>query len=188
MCHMSDMVGHGSGVGVPTSDWALPCLFFSNSRALSGRTTASAFQGRILLPGLCGGHSGLPMRLSPLRGLHSCALAVSVGLRSQLWGGEVMLPWRCVWAALLGANHGKVRRIVSLLCVTPGRLYKVCEVLLLFFPFYTLQWPYGWLIPESHLIIMSWNFSISKIRGKDQSILIQCAEMYQGYSDYTAHC
>lgn len=75
----------------------------------------------------------LPVRLSPPRGLHSCALAVSVGLRSQLQGEEAMLPWKCAWAVSLGANHGKMMRIVSLLCVIPGRLHKVCEVLLSFF-------------------------------------------------------
>lgn len=104
VCHISDVVCHGSGVGVLTSDWALLCPVLSKGTASSGRTTASSFQGAsfsLASVGVTCPCSGCPLRLSPLRGLHGCVLAVSVQLRSQPQGEEVMLPWRCMWATSL---------------------------------------------------------------------------------------
>lgn len=70
----------------------------------------SAFQWSITLPGLCGGQSPLfrdpPRRLSPLRGLQSCVLAVSGGSGSQLQSEGVMLPWRYMREALLQRRLG----------------------------------------------------------------------------------
>lgn len=121
---MSGMVGHGSGVGVPTSDSALLCPFLSKGTASSGMTTAPAFQGSILLPGFSGRH--LPL----FRTLHEAVTSegmTQLGLRSQLQGEEVILPLELHHC---GANQGMVMRIIGLLCVRPGRPYKVCEVLL----------------------------------------------------------